>query len=52
MKGIRNQVAHSSGGIEQNDFNNMWQELEQCLKDLGLDTSPLNELRSSKKVLL
>lgn len=49
VKAVRNNVAHKVGGIEKNEFNNMWNELEKCLQEVELDDSvSLNDLR--KKV--
>jgi hypothetical protein len=44
---VRNNVAHSTGGIPANTFEQMWKELVECMKGLGRDTSKLSKLRAS-----
>lgn len=49
---IRNQVAHSTGGINQNDFSTLWSDLEKSIKKLGGNVSLLHDLRNPKKVIV
>ena len=44
---VRNQIAHSTGGITKDMFEKMWKDLEEALLDLGHDTTLLAELRAS-----
>ena len=44
---VRNDTAHSTGGITKSAFEEMWRVLEDSLQALGYDTSSLIELRAN-----
>ncbi len=44
---VRNNTAHSTGGISQEKVAEMWKVLEEYLQILGHDSSKLKKLRDA-----